>query len=138
MAAKPVLVLPIRNWTPSFLAAASLISTMIASTSTCSRRVSIWRMVSPSIRCTSLLAATMMAFAPSYRVTIAGPRVLIPPLDEEEADAAATGAAACEAGAPPCPPPDAGVEDVTGSLVDWPTSCCSTGSSFSASACSSQ
>src|SRR3546814_4454317 len=42
---------PSRNWTPSRLAALSLISTMIASTSTCSRATSSWRITSPSIRC---------------------------------------------------------------------------------------
>ena len=58
-----------RNWTPSLLAVESEISTTIASTSTCSRRVSSWRTTSPSWRCTSAGAAITIALAPSKRVT---------------------------------------------------------------------
>jgi hypothetical protein len=63
------------SWTPSCRAAVSLISTMIASTSTCGRRVSSWRITCPSWRCTSFGAAMTSALAPSKRVTTA---VLLP------------------------------------------------------------
>ena len=63
---------PERNsWTPSWRAAVSEISTMIASTSTCWRRTSSWRISSPRVRWMSGLAEMTMALAPSKRVTTA-------------------------------------------------------------------
>ena len=69
---------PTSHCTPSSRARFSEISTMIASTTTCSWRVSSWRISSPIIRCTSGLAATMIALVPSSRVTMAGPRLAMP------------------------------------------------------------
>src|SRR3954466_12288111 len=58
---------------------------MIASTSTCGRRTSSWRITSPRVRWISGAAEMTIALAPSKRVTTAvRPPGVVPPPDEAE------------------------------------------------------
>ena len=70
----PPLGLASRNCAPSRLTVASDTSATIASTTTCSRRVSSWRTTSDSWRWISAGAAITIALAPVKRVTTAAVR----------------------------------------------------------------
>ena len=91
------------SWTPSCLAALSDISTMIASTRTCSRLVSSWRITSPNWRWTSAGAAMTRALAPSNRVTTAprGPKMPGPAGSAEAGGRARSVTSVCAPALPP-------------------------------------
>ena len=120
---------------------------MIASTSTCSRRTSSWRITSPSCFCTSAGAEITMALAPSKReITARPPPMLAPgttptcPAPASAGCAFAVSPAGAAAAFPAALPEPAML--LGGSTAGWltappccPTSCCNTGSSIWASAC---
>jgi hypothetical protein len=137
-----------RSCTPSWRAAVSEISTMIASTSTWRRRTSSWRITSDSCRCTSAVAEMTIALAPSKRVTIAlrAPTGTCASGLAGSAEAGGAGSGAARRPIVPAEGPLVALlspgrrrrspwADGGGSLAAWPSRRWSTGTSCAASAC---